>query len=776
MKSYLSLIQLSAKVRRRQNRMTVLCIVFAVFLVTAIFSLADMMIRSESGLMLAKHGNWHLSLTGITPETAEQIAQRPDITAVGSASVYNLDASLPYRINEKRAGLCGVDETYLTLLFDGVSDGSFPRSDTEVMLSPNAAIALHVELGDEVTVHTPAGDSVFTVSGFGTDDPDYYNNQTFLVVVYLTPSAFAYLMEQNAVTDTAPTYYLQFESAAMAAKAKPELISQYQLPESSVSENKGVMGMAGQSSSETMNGVYDIAVVLFVLVLLAGVLMISGSMNSNVAQRTQFFGMLRCIGASRAQIIRFVRLEALSWCKTAVPLGLVLGTLITWVLCAALRYGIGGEFAAVPLCKLSPVGLVSGAVVGVVTVLLAAQSPARRASKVSPVSAVSGGAENTAVRRGMKLRVGKIDRSLGVHHAVAKKKNWFLMTASFALTIILVFAFSVLLDFARLLLPAMRVTSADLALNSYSNALNLDRSLVDSIRGIDGVSAAYGCCYLDGIPASSSRTGINHVNVVSYDDVLLDYAQGNVVRGTLDGVYGDSNQVATVYNKNNALQVGDKVQFAGSELEVTCALSQGLFGDDLIIICSQPTFDRLMGAENYGLIGVQLSPRATDETISRILSLETDDTIIIDLRSDNATDASTYWASRIVCYGFLSIIGLISLFNIINSISMSVSARIRQYGAMRAVGMDVGQLTRMISAEAMTYALSGLLLGCGLGLPFGRFLHELLITRQMGIAWQLPVVWIAIVIVYMLLSVFIAVRSPVRRIRSLAITDTINEL
>ncbi len=42
MKSYLSLIPISAKVHRRQNRMTLLCIIFAVFLVTAVFSMADM--------------------------------------------------------------------------------------------------------------------------------------------------------------------------------------------------------------------------------------------------------------------------------------------------------------------------------------------------------------------------------------------------------------------------------------------------------------------------------------------------------------------------------------------------------------------------------------------------------------------------------------------------------------------------------------------------------------------------------------------------------------
>ena len=42
MRSYLSLIPISAKVHRRQNRMTLLCIIFSVFMVTAIFSMAEM--------------------------------------------------------------------------------------------------------------------------------------------------------------------------------------------------------------------------------------------------------------------------------------------------------------------------------------------------------------------------------------------------------------------------------------------------------------------------------------------------------------------------------------------------------------------------------------------------------------------------------------------------------------------------------------------------------------------------------------------------------------
>ena len=96
--------------------------------------------------------------------------------------------------------------------------------------------------------------------------------------------------------------------------------------------------------------------------------MVSSSINSNVAQRTKFFGMMRCIGMSKQQIIRFVRLEALNWCKIAVPVGIVLGIAVTWGLCAILRFRVGEEFSNIPLFGISVIGIVSGIIVGIVTV------------------------------------------------------------------------------------------------------------------------------------------------------------------------------------------------------------------------------------------------------------------------------------------------------------------------------------------------------------------------------------------------------------------------
>lgn len=776
MKSYLSLVPISAKVHKRQNRMTILCIIISVLLVTSVFSMADMVIRKESALLLEEHGNWHYQFQHLSQDMAQEIGRQPFVVAIGWSETFNLDADQPYFIGEKKAALYGTDQTYMIQIADGLEEGDFPSGDNEVMLSSNAKDVLKAQTGETVTLHTPAGDKDFTVSGFGSDDKKYYKEQNYLVAVYMTQTAFDGLMEANGL-EGSPVLYVQFQSAAKAAKALPKLEQQYNLPKENISENTAVMGIAGKSTNKSMRNNYGMAAILFVLVLIAGILMISSSMNSNVAQRTKFFGMMRCIGASRQQIVRFVRLEALSWCTTAVPAGVVLGTAISWGLCAVLRYGIGGEFATMPVLALSPAGLISGAVVGVITVLLAAMFPAKRASKVSPMAAVSGSADmNLFASHGVRVGLGRIERTLGFHHAVESKRNWFMMTASFSLSIILFLCFRVGLEFGRQLLPSLRSWQPDVTLNGYGNALVLQRSLSDEIAALPGVAHVFGSSYIKNIPVSSSREGIDHINIVSYDNFLLDGARERVVAGDTAKVYGDSNGIMTINNKDNPLNVGDTIQIAGEELQVACAVSDGLFSSELIAICSQETFDRLMGEQNYNMIGVQLKKDVPEETLNKISSFASDDVIFTDMRESNQEISTTYLATQLVGYGFLGIITMITMFNIINSISMSVTARIKQYGAMRAVGMDGRQLTRMIAAEAFTYAVSGLTVGCVGGLLLSRFLHRQLLTRYFGIVWKPPVILLGMILVFILCSAAVSVYAPAKRMRNMAVTETINEL
>ena len=70
MKSYLALIPIYAKEHRKQNRMTILCILISVFLVTVVFSMAETGVRMEAGRIQAKHGI--AALQGLIKSAAAQ--------------------------------------------------------------------------------------------------------------------------------------------------------------------------------------------------------------------------------------------------------------------------------------------------------------------------------------------------------------------------------------------------------------------------------------------------------------------------------------------------------------------------------------------------------------------------------------------------------------------------------------------------------------------------------------------------------------------------------
>ena len=775
MKSYLSLIPISAKVRRRQNRMTILCIVIAVFLVSAIFSVADMMLRTQMNRAAGKDGSWHLQIAGITQSQAEQLAQQPDVVCAGAGAVFNEGGEEDYRLNGKRVVLYGCDAQFLRVNRSAAFEGTFPEQDGEVLLGKGAARIFGVAIGDSVTLKLPDGQSrTLTVTGIGGVDESYYEMQFALVDIYLPQETFESLLTGQGEALPQTVYDLQYTSAAKAAKALPQLQQQY--GEDAVHENLNVMGSAGQSNSTAFRTVYSMAGVLFALVLLAGVLMISGTMNSNVAQRTRFFGMMRCLGMSKQQVVHFVRMEALNWCRIAVPIGLVLGTFSSWAVCGALRYGIGGEFATTPVFRLSMGGLCAGVVVGVVTVLLAAQAPAKRAAEVPPVAAASGSEQAAVVHHAANLGSGRTETALGIYHATASKKNWFLITASFALSIVLALGFIVILQFASLLLPSLAPWQADVIYTGYDNERVLPDTMAQQLRRMPGVARVWGCTGLVHVPASSDRNNVEQVTFCSYDDFMLESSKSMVVKGRMAKNSGADNEVMTMYNKTNPIRVGDTITVNGVPLTVVGAFSQGIFPDDVTIIAPETLFRRVAGEQNYNMIGVQLDRTASDETVLALAAFSSDQIVVQDLRESNRQDRGTYYAARIVLYGFLAIIGGISLLNIINSISMSVSARMKQYGILRAIGMDDAQLKRMISAEAGTYAVSGLVVGIALGLVLNRKLYILLITHYFGAAWQVPWGCLAVIVVVVLAAVVLAVYNPVRQILMQPITATISEL
>ncbi len=775
MKSYLSLIPISAKVHRRQSRMTRICIILAVFLVTSIFSLLEMWTNGQTMAMRSNHGDWHIILQNMSEDEAKQIIDSSDVAYSSWYDDINVNADQGYYINGKNAVLYGIEETYVTDIMKYPLEGSYPQNEKEVALSADAKELFNVQIGDNITLNTPAGDFNYTISGFYEDDEDF-NDIIDGTCMYMCRATFDEVRSLNGL-ESMSRFYVRFKNENGLKKTIANIKEQYSLTSENVSENTPVLSLLGASTNESINALYPLAVACFVIILIAGIFMISSCMNSNVAQRTKFFGMMRCIGASKQQIVRFVRLEALNWCKTAIPIGCALGTVTCWVSCAVLKFIVKGEWVDMPLFSVSINGILCGAAVGIITVFIAAQSPAKQASKVSPVAAISG---NTGVSgkivHAANTKFLKVETSLGIHHATGAKKNLILMTGSFALTIMLFLTFSACLDIVHKLLPSVSDFTPDITIASQDDSNSIDPSLAEEISEIPGIESVFGMMYSIECPAEINGNA-ETVDLYSYGDTMMDSFKKSVISGDMSKIYGNSKYVLAVYSEYTTLNVGDKVKIGDEELEIGCVVSEGVgsVSGSAVVVCSEETYTRLTGEQDYAMVGVVLEKDVSEMAVNKIYDLA-EGNIIADSREKNSEVSGSYWVFRIAAYSFLAIISLITILNIMNSVSMGVSARIKQYGVMRAVGMGSRQVTKMIAAEAATYSFCGTVAGVVFGLLLHHLIYVKVVITHFGGIWKIPFTSIAIILLLVVFSCVISVYAPAKRIRNMAITETINEL
>lgn len=783
MKSYLSLIPRSAKVHRRQNRMTLLCIILAVFLVSAIFSMADMELRSQKIRAIRTYGEYHLAIQNLSREDASLIAARPDVAASSWYAVSNYKLKENYRLNDSLVAICGVEEPLVTDIMHNLEEGNFPSGKDQVILTENAKKILGVDIGSEVTLSLPSGETMtFTVSGFGMDHA--LVSKVDAIAVFTSLEKYRAIFKEanlTELTDQDLTYYVRFKDNCNMRRSIQNIVEEFHLDQKDVGENTALLGVLGFSSDSYMRGLYLAAVVLFLFVLTAGVLMIASSLNSNIARRTEFFGMLRCLGAEPRQIMRFVRLEALYWCKTAIPAGVALGIVVTWILCAVLRFLAPGMFADLPVFDISLPGVFAGAVTGVLTVLLAAGAPAKRASRVSPLTAVSGGAAKLAnIRRAANTRFLKISAALGFHHAGQNKKNLLLMTGSFAISIILFLGFSIFVDFMHRALKPLQPYTPDISIASGDQSCTVDKSLAGQIAKMDGVKRVYGRSFLYEFPAEYDGQEVA-VTVISYEENQFHWVKEKhwASGGSLEKVMDNTEELYVLagYNGVRPLPEGARLSTANGNLIVAgtlydCPFDRGK--SDWILICSEETFSALAGESGYTILDIQLDRSANDDDVNAIRQLA-DGYAFSDQRLSNREVTGAFYSFALFVYGFLAIIALIAACNIINSISMSVSARIRQYGAMRAVGMEISQLIRMIGAETFVYAVCGILCGSAVGLPLHYFLWQLFIFSRWKDSWQFPAGAFVVIITVIILSGVAAVYGPAKRIREMSVVDVISQ-
>lgn len=779
MKSYLDLIPVSAKLHRKQTRMTRLCIVISVFLIAAIFGMADMFLHSQKNQAILSDGAWHVLFKGLSEEQISLIRARPEVKNSTRYAVTNYRLDMDYEINGTQTGLCGFDETFFEL-YPGVHliDGAFPQKDSEALVSESVRDRLGLSAGDTVDLSTPEGSLTFEITGFVEDTSNMLKYGAF--GIFLNTDAYLSCF-QDATLEEDFVYYVEFVPHCSIQKVIDDICNRLNISREAVSENTKLLGLLLQSRDNYILILYLVAMVLAVLVAFSGMLMILGSLNSNVARRTEFFGMMRCLGATGKQVRRFVRREALSWCRTAIPVGLAVSVVTVWILCGLLKAISPTYFGEMPTISISWIGMFSGCIIGLLTVLAATRTPAKKASQVSPLTAVSGNANTVfAAKRAADTRLLHVETALGIHHATGSKKNLLLLTASFAFSMILFLSFSTGIDFMRHALTPLRPYTPDVSVVTSDNSCTIPDELQAELAKNSAVKRIFGRSFAYDLTARLQGEETK-VNLISYEEYQFGWAMEDLCEGNMEAVQNGKG-VLLVERSGFGAEIGEEIELETNlglqKVSVAGILSYAPFDSSSVagtLICSESLFRRLTGERGYTILDLQLTDQS-DAAVEELREIAGEDYSFSDQRASNQEVRAVYYSFALFVYGFLAIVALIAAFNIINSIGMSASARMEQYGVMRAIGTSVRQLRSMVIAETFTYVVCGLLLGLGAGLPLHRFLYRQIITSRWGDVWTLPVFECAVIAAVIIVSAVIAVIGPIRRIYRMSVVETISVL
>ncbi len=352
---------------------------------------------------------------GLTEQVAEVrgvAAAHPHVTTQGSTSFNRvLDAD-----GEPIGGGQGttqfenwIDDTSISPYH--LDRGKAPERDDEAVINVAAAEEGDLGLGDTLSLVAQDGRHEYTL--VGTFALGAAKSQGGAVTVGFTlPEA----QRLAGLTDEITSIYVKAESGVSPEELDADLTPLIGGAGEAITGEQAAAQLSSQR--QTNLGFLTLALSIFGgIALLVGIFVISNTFSILVAQRTKELALLRALGASRAQVLASVMLEATVVGLVASVLGLFGGLLLTMGVTA----GLEASGASLPNASLvvAPDTIMLSLAIGVGVTVLASFLPALRATRVPPLAALRDVAVDRSNLSRVRIISGVIALSVGTFNMSA---------------------------------------------------------------------------------------------------------------------------------------------------------------------------------------------------------------------------------------------------------------------------------------------------------------------------------------------------------------------
>ena len=584
-----------------------------------------------------------------------------------------------------------------------------------------------------------------------------------------------------------------------------------------ISYNSKLLALYGESTyGNIMKSMITMIVIMLSLVSIGCIVVIYNSFAISVMERKKEFGLLSSIGATKKQLSYTVFFEAL----IEGIIGIILGICGAYIGIGTVILIINNLIGDILVLKLNLVTNIVFIIIPVIFMILvifiSALVPSRRAAKVSPIEAIR---QNDDIKiNKKKIKTGKlVNKLFGIEGEIAlknikrNKKKYRVTIVSLFISIVLFISFSSYMNYTiDTASSVMGEVPYDYQISYFGDDPNNDKEALDKINEIvkssdvkEYVSYSvsnlsiignytYSDEYLDFYKSAYGENGIKALNNLKYQYISIYILDDNsynkykkligidndsvILLNKFKGVsYGNNKRVnynIPVINNGN---INIKICNFDNDEDVDTTKYCNKNIDNIFV--TNKSFDLI---EEFSYMGDfklivnkklydSISDSSTHYTQFNIISDNTNNIDKLTKELDKYSNVNytnikeamkqannLILVVKILMYGFISLVTLIGVTSVFNTISTSMALRKREFAVLRSIGLTNRGFNKILFFESLFFGMKSLIFAIPVSIGITVLIHyalaDMVSISTIIIPWKYIIISIVSVFVIVLLT------------------------
>lgn len=744
--------------------LSIFAISLATFLMTAVLLLVSGIIEVNTNGGNSITGSYHALVSGLTKQQYEKLSADERIEKLGFNVLVKSASSDGLQLN-----ISCSNEDSLVLNGLSVSEGNMPQKKNEILVEKDylSKQGIDAKIGDKIVLPGENNQErqEFVISGYIKTSAKGTDRSLYAAIV-----SMEYFLDIDGWNTLSPMamFRLKSQYASESEQIQNEIteickeVGILQSP----SINHAYLELSQPSVLLVIAGIAGLAIVI-----MAGVLVIYCIFYISIINSIREYGQLRTIGMTEKQIKRLVYKEGTSLSLIAIPIGLIMGTFLSYFL-------VPQGFQFKNLLWAYPIAILFS----YLTVRLSIRKPAVIAASVSPIEAYR---YETGSNYGDKYKGKKITPiSLAKEQIIRDKKKNVLTITSLVLTGVLLFGTSSILS---------SINARDMALSGFSlgqfyiriqdqelreNALETVESnspfTEESYNALGQVSGVKQITTITNLPVSNDLNAKeSNGAIVGFDETDMDLieecnlgkpipkyqeiaSKNQIIIGRpsdFEEYFGIQPEVGNSIK----LKVFDGTETKEMEFSIAAVLDENKIGNngdkiDMLLLPNDSMKKIVSSNMTYQWV-IRVDEKMEQQAEKEIKQiLVTNPRLAVTTLSGAIAQNENFLQGMILALAVIIIfISCFAIMNLLNTIFTGVIVRQKEFALMRSVGMTQKQLTIMVCCEGLLIVSVGLILSLIVGGFIGYLLCALLKNGLMTyLNYQFP---FSVTLVYCMLVV-----------------------